>query len=342
LSSGGGVNKVIRDLAVIFSRKLGCEVSVVNGRSEAPPTYSFPAEVQIDNSPEPGLRSYLKLLRRLRKAEPDIVIGSWAQDNILICWAFRGSRTKVVLVEHASWHHHSRAVRLLRRICYRRAARVVAINPTDLAHYQRYLENVRLIPNPVAAPEAAGSGQREKLVLAVGHLQPLKNFEDAIRAMHRSKLEAQGWSLAIVGSGRSEPALRALITELGLKRTHVHPPTGNLRPWYARASLLVLPSKVESFSLVVAEAMLAGVIPIAYASDGPSFLLRDFPDLLVPMGDVSALAARMVECAGTGDDDALRERLAQSVRTRFSPQVVAQQWRELLSELTGADLRNDP
>jgi glycosyltransferase involved in cell wall biosynthesis len=104
----------------------------------------------------------------------------------------------------------------------------------------------------------------------------------------------------------------------------------------------VLPSKVESFSLVVAEAMLAGVIPIAYASDGPSFLLRDFPDLLVPMGDVSALAARMVECAGTGDDDALRERLAQSVRTRFSPQVVAQQWRELLSELTGADLRNDP
>ena len=333
LSSGGGVNKVIRDLAEMFSDQLGLDVSVVNARSGAAPSYRFPPQVTIEHHRRGGLLPYLKVLWRLRKTRPDVVIGSWAQDNILLALSFLFSSSRVVLVEHASWHFHSHAIQGLRRLIYPLASHVVVLNRGDLDHYSRWLGNVRLIPNPVAHfADAATPTPREKLILAVGHLEPVKNFEDAVRAFHRSQLEQQGWSLAVIGSGNEKRALRQLIADLGLSRVQIHPPTTDLGAWYRRASLLVIPSRTESFSLVLTEAMHAGVVPIAYATDGPTFILEDFPDHLVDIGDVPGLARRMVHLASRDDLTPLGAELAASIQTRFSPAIIADKWRKLLSQ----------
>jgi glycosyltransferase involved in cell wall biosynthesis len=328
LSSGGGVNKAIRDLAAIFGERLGADVTVVNARSDAAPSYAFPPAVRLEQNRRQWLFAYVLFLVRLRGRRPRIVIGSWTQDNILIALAFLFSRTKVVLVEHAPWQFHGFLVRVLRRIVYPLAAAVVVLNRHDLDHYRRYLGNVRLIPDPVIAP-AATSETREKLILAVGHLEPLKNFEDAVRAMAGSGLEEEGWSLAIIGSGSREPHLRKLIAELGLKNAVIRPPT-DLGTWYRRASILLLTSRLESFSLVLAEAMLSGVIPLAYASDGPSFILEEFPDHLVPIGDVGALTRRLATVARRSDLAPARKRLGASIAERFSPEIIAEHWRRLI------------
>ena len=331
LSTGGGVNKVIRDLAVLFSERLSAEVTVVNARSDRPPSYEFPNNIPIRQGHRGGLIGYFGRLLGLRSLRPDFVFGPWTQDNILIALAFLFSRTKVVLVEHSSWHLHGPLIRLLRRITYPLADVVVVLNRHDLDHYRRYLGNVRLIPNPVPAP-ATKPAARERLVLAVGHLSPLKNFGDAIRAFAQTGLEAEGWSLAIIGSGSEEPSLRALIAELGLERTSIHAGQEDLAEWYARASLLLVTSQRESFSLVLAEAMLAGVVPLAYASDGPSFILENFPAQLVDMGEVETLATHLKALAGEPDLEPRRQKLAQSIRTRFAPEVVAEQWKKLLAD----------
>lgn len=185
-----------------------------------------------------------------------------------------------------------------------------------------------MIPNPVTTAPSPEQ-RREKLIIAVGHLTPLKNFEDAIRAMASSRLEHVGWSMAVIGSGSCEPRLRKLIGELGLKRTQIHAAVDDLTPWYARASLLVVPSRLESFSLVLAEAMLSGVVPIAYASDGPSFILEGFPDHLVEMGRVEGLAECLTKFANEPDLGSLREETRRSIALRFSPSVVAEQWEDL-------------
>lgn len=332
LSTGGGVNRVIRDLAVLFKRRLGAEVRVVNARSSGASTYGFPADVPVEQHGRQSLAAYFRLLVGLRRSQPDVVISSWAQDNILVTLAFLFSRTSTVLVEHSSWHFHGRLIRLLRRMVYPFASNLVVLNRRDLEHYRKYLRKVRLIPDPVTG-ERRVAEQREKLILAVGHLEPLKNFGDAIRAMALSRLEDEGWSLAIIGSGSRESELRALIDELGLTRSHIHASVADLAPWYARASMLLVTSRLESFSLVLAEAMLAGVIPVAYASDGPSFILEDFPQNLVPMGDVDALARRLVEFANEFGSAWLREQLSTSIESRFSPGVVLAHWQDLLDEV---------
>jgi glycosyltransferase involved in cell wall biosynthesis len=330
LSSGGGVNKVIRDLAALFKRRHGADVTVVNARSDEPSAYGFPADVPVHSYPRQRLLSYFRLLTRLRRSRPDVVVSSWTQDNVLVTLAFMFAPTKVVLVEHSSWHFHNAPIRLLRRIVYPLASAVVVLNRRDLDHYRGYLTNVRLIPNPVTAPLTQWPRQREKLIIALGHLEPLKNFEEAIRAMALSRLEDDRWSLAIIGSGSMEPRLRQLIDELGLKRTSIHSRTADLASWYATAALLMVTSRLESFSLVVAEAMLSGVVPIAYASDGPSYILEDFPEQLVPIGDLDALSSRLRGLADHADLDPLREKLRENATSRFSPERIAEQWRQLL------------
>jgi glycosyltransferase involved in cell wall biosynthesis len=83
---------------------------------------------------------------------------------------------------------------------------------------------------------------------------------------------------------------------------------------------------------VLAEAMSAGVVPIAYATDGPSFILKDFPEHLVPIGDVEGLAERLRAFAEQNVPPSLRKSLANEINTRFSPDIIAEEWRKLFEE----------
>lgn len=331
LSTGGGVNKAIRDQAALLAERLGAEVTVVNARSDKAPTYPFPTEVSVEQGRSGSVVAYFRTLLRLRRRRPDFVVSSWTQDNILAVLAFLFSPARLILVEHTSWNFHSASLRLLRTIIYPLAWRVIVLNPAELGHYRR-LENVRPLSNVVPSVAPSNDAPREKLILAVGHLEPRKNFADAIRAMARSGLEAEGWSLAIIGEGPEKAALNQLIAQLGLKRTTIHRPTPDIAQWFERSSLTLVTARLEVFSLVLAESMLSGVVPIAYAADGPSFILQQFPEHLVAIGDVEALTKRLAHFANVADLGELRERMRKSIRDRFSPDVIAEEWRKLLAE----------
>lgn len=333
LSTGGGVNKVICDLAWMFKRRLAAKVSVVSARSDRPAAYRFPNDVPLKTHPRQSLPAYFLLLLKLRWTRPDVLISSWTQDNILAALAFAFSRTKVILVEHSSWNFHGKFIQAARRITYPLASAVVVLNPTDLDHFAGYLPKVHLIPDPIASAPPPAT-RRDKIVLAIGHLEPLKQFDQTIRAFAKSGLEQQEWSLEIIGSGGQRQALQVLIDTLGLGRVTIHAPTDDLGSSYDRASFLMVTSRTESFSLVLAEAMSRGVVPLAYGTNGPRFILEDFPDHVIPLHDAETLASRLAYFASAGDLDSLRLALRESIERRFGEQIIAESWKDLLSRIT--------
>ncbi len=324
---------MLAELAGLLMDELGCEVTVASARSNRPSTYPLPGGVRLLQArhAQEGLFAYFRFLLKLRRERFHYVVGFWAQDNILLLLAFLFSRTRVVLCEHQSHFFPPGHVRLARRWMYPLASRVTVLNDAELRHYSRFLGNVRLIPNPVMpAREPAQATRRDKLVIGIGHLIPRKGFHELVQAWARSGLDAEGWRLAILGYGPERVRLERAISDLALTNVQIVPPTSDIAAWYRRARIIVSTANVEVFSLVIAEAVNHGVVPLAYAADGPSFLLEDTPELLVPIGDIDGMAERLRSLANRPDLDSISARARESLERRMSRAQVGASWRRII------------
>ena len=105
--------------------------------------------------------------------------------------------------------------------------------------------------------------------------------------------------------------------------------------WAEGASAFVLSSRYEGFANVLGEAMALGLPAIAFDCDfGPSELVHDGEDgLLVPAGDVAALADGLDRLLG---DAPLRARLGAAARPAMralDPKRIAGQWDAVIERL---------
>ena len=82
-----------------------------------------------------------------------------------------------------------------------------------------------------------------------------------------AKLEAKfpEWGLTIVGDGVERENVEKQVADYGLKRVSFEG-FQQPKPYYERASILLLTSEYEGFPLVLAECMSFGVIPAVYNS----------------------------------------------------------------------------
>jgi glycosyltransferase involved in cell wall biosynthesis len=138
-------------------------------------------------------------------------------------------------------------------------------------------------------------------------------------------ISEESWRCVCVGSLDREPAfaesLRRTLSRdgLGERVDFAGPRTGrDLDRSYAAADLLVLPSRAETYGMVITEALARGLPVIATEVGGVSEALGHVaaggrPGLLVPPEDPAALAAGLRDWLG---DAGLRGRLRQAARER--------------------------
>ena len=183
-------------------------------------------------------------------------------------------------------------------------------------------------PAPLAAGTPAGGG-----LLCVGAVTPLKGQDLLVDAL--GSLTDLPWrcvcagSLEIDGPFADEVVRRARAAGIADRVTFTGPlRSEELADAYASADLLVQPSRVETYGMVVTEA-LARAVPVAASSAGglPSTLrgpsgegdadrtvdATDLPGFLVAAGSSPALAAGLRTWL---TDAGLRDRLRQSAAAR--------------------------
>jgi glycosyltransferase involved in cell wall biosynthesis len=194
-----------------------------------------------------------------------------------------------------------------------------------------------VIPNPVPAAEPSGPrDSAERLVLAIGRLEPQKGFDVLLRAFSTMSARHPDWRLAILGEGSSRAPLEALARELGIAARVVLPGrTPDPRPFLQSAAIFVLSSRFEGFPNALAEAMASGVAVIATdCPTGPRELVQpDASGLLVPTDDVAGMADALERLAA---DPGLRHRLGEAAREavrRYHPETVLREWDRLLASV---------
>ena len=175
-------------------------------------------------------------------------------------------------------------------------------------------------PGADPAPPAPCEGTR---LLVVGAVTPIKGTDLLIDAL--TEVADRGWTCDVVGSLEVDPWFAARVLEqvkaAGLRdRVRFHgPKVGDaLAESYAMSDLLVTASRLETYSMVVTEALARGIPVVATGVGGVREALGSdgdgaAPGLVVDAEDASAIARALRSWL---DDPVLRSRLRATAAER--------------------------
>ncbi len=280
-----------------------------------------------------------ELMRLIRAIRPDIVHTHSSKAGILgraAAWAVRDGAMGIVHTIHGPPFHkyQGRAANTLYKASERWAARrchtIVSVADAMTEQYlhagigraEQYLtvrsgmetESFLRVANEEsrrASRAALGLSTTDFVVGTVARLAELKGHDDLLDALGPELRARPDWKLLWVGDGWWRERLTQRIRSMGLTNSVVM--TGLVGPervpqMLAAMDVLAHPSYREGLPRTVPQALLAGVVPVAYDVDGTGEVCRDGETgRLVKPGDSASLRSAVV---GLYDHPPLRRNLA--------------------------------
>lgn len=364
----GGMERVLLNKVTYLSQLPGWEVSIVTtDQHHRPPFYPFPEKVRMtdldinysddnDKGAWKKIFGYLrkrkkhkrKLTALLEKERPDIVVSLYPSESSFIpdikdgskkvlelhfCKFFRlqyGRKGLLGWIDKLRTRQDERIVR--------RFDKFVVLTHEDKGYWGN-LPNIEVIPNAAMQVSESCSDVTNKRVIAVGRLDYQKGFDRLIEAWEwiQGTGKLTDWRLDIFGQGEWKEMLQRMIEEKGLQHSvQIHRPTKQIGEEYVKSSLLVMSSHYEGFPMVMIESMACGlpVVSFDYKCGPKDIIQHGINGLLVPEGDIKALANAMMEVMTDETYRRMLSRNARKVVDTYSEEAVMARWIRLFTSIT--------
>lgn len=312
-------------------------------------------------------RALAALKRSIRRFQPDVVHTHSAKAGVLgrrAAWVC-GVPVIVHTVHGAPFHpYQSRLAYQLYRQCEKWAAgwchRLISVADamTDLMvdagvaprdKFTTIYSGMDVEPYLAAGREASGQqraavrrrlgfGDDDVVFGKIARLFHLKGHDDLVRAAALAVRDNPRIRFLLVGDGLLRDQLQQQMRQLGVQDHFVFTglvPPADVPELVGAMDALVHTSLREGLARALPQALIAGRPVISYDIDGArEVTIDDQTGYLVPPGDIEQLAQRIITLA---DDAALRQRLGQAGRQRFTDQfrheVMTQRIRQLYQRL---------
>ena len=217
----------------------------------------------------------------------------------------------------------------------KRLDRFVVLTEEDKSSWME-MNNINVIPDPLAFNVSEVSPLTNKRVIAVGRYVYQKGFDLLLKAWAKIENQHPDWELVVYGMGDRD-SYEQIIDNLHIDRSHCHlyGSTSDIKKEYLNSSLFVFSSRFEGFGMVLIEAMACGLPVVSFDCPcGPKDIVCHEEDgLLVPSGDTDSLADAMHKLMS---DDVLRKDMASkaliNVR-RFQLDEIALRWKTLFDSV---------
>lgn len=250
----------------------------------------------------------LRLAGYTHSFRPDLVIAHGNRAGRACMLPFIGTRQRTVQVLHTpSYKPHlkdvSAALCVSGRVREGAESRFPDLRLFDVANFSHLrAQPVKAKPNAVP------------VIGAMGRLHSIKGFDLLLEACVELRAAGQRFELRIAGDGPERAALEALTHQLRLE-DYVRFCGWATDPsaFFRDVDLFVLPSRQESFGLVIIEALAAGVPVVASDTEGPLEVLRGGQfGALFPRENTAALAQAVGGVLDNGAQWLRRAREAQA------------------------------
>lgn len=282
------------------------------------------------------------LVRTVRGAAPDLVVGWMYHGNLGAWWAARRIAVPAVWnVRHTlgTRKQTKRTTALIARLGGRLASRAAAVvfNSSQSAARHGALgypsATSRVVPNGIDcdrfAPQPSARARLRRslgwpadalVVGRVGRNHPIKDHPGFLEAAARAGDEHPGLHAVAAGPGvDTDDRLHRQATDSLGARSRLVGAVDDMPGWLAGLDVLVSSSRDESFPNVVAEAMACGV-PCVVTDVGASAEIVDTTGIVVPAGDPGRLGKAIADLAAeTPSQRTARGRAARArIEARFS------------------------
>jgi len=222
---------------------------------------------------------------------------------------------------------------LSKRLCAEAAGVMVVSGFLQTAMERQGLKGrYSVVPNIVASPPVSSrpgkSADTIEILLVADLVDRIKNISDVIRSMKELHRLHPRIRLTIIGDGPDRGELEKLAAAQSLPEAHIRflgrLPNNEVYQHLSQSDFLVMNSRVETFSLICAEAMSCGKPVVATRCGGPESFITDSDGILIaPDAPDELLAAleQMCRTFQTFQPETIREHAI----ARFSRKAVGAQ-----------------
>ncbi len=244
-------------------------------------------------------------------------------------WAFRQVTSKAM----AYIYHHS--------------DRFMVLSPSFVRNFQQFtgvrdLSHLIVQTNPITIDTSTGKdclSAKKKEIVFVGRIDMTqKRIDRIIEVWKLIEHKHPDWTLRIVGDGEDRAYLEKLSQDLDLKHVSFEG-FQQPRPYYERASILILTSEFEGFPLVLAECMSFGVIPAVYGSYSAVYdIIEDGIDGIITPYNKSGykpklMAERLSEIMN--DEEKMQNMAKKAIvkSKRYSIEIIYKDWIKVIDRM---------
>ncbi|MCK6503485.1 glycosyltransferase [Myxococcota bacterium] len=188
------------------------------------------------------------------------------------------------------------------------------------------------------ARAAMGAGPDDLLVVNLGRLSAQKAHQHVVEIARRLRQELPSLRFAVIGEGERQDELQARIDDQDLAdRVRLMGRRMDVAELLGAADLFLSTSDWEGMPLSMIEGMASGLPVVATATEGVAELLDAESGVVVPVGDVAAMASAVADLARDPDR---RRHMGQAARdralARFSHDRMVSELEAVLARVGGA------
>lgn len=296
---------------------------------------------------QPGYKNAAKALEFYVDAvegfRPDAVLSFTAKPNLIACVARLLGKVDVCLLvsERADPLSRRKYVQGLYNRVYRIADCCICQSSRIASYYKERLGRcpVEVIENPldVASIPNKLSDINGNYIFTAGRLCEQKRQDLAIKAFSLIADEYPEFSLKICGVGDCLEQLQSLSDSLACgNRVVFEGSVPNVMKKYSDAAAFIFTSEFEGFPNALIEAVASGfpVITTDFSPGIASSIVVDGENgYVVPCGDVLAIASAIRKVIDGSIDRRYLMRCSEGVRERFSTELIADKWINVIHKL---------